>query len=1608
LFLIIAVWVFIQTPLGQNWISRQVTKRLSRDLQTKISIRHVNFSLFNKMHLQGVLIEDRSRDTLLYAGDVQVKITDWFFFKKEAELKYIGLEDAIIKFQRTDSIWRQQFLFDYFASPSTDKKKEAGIRFDLKKVDMKNVTFLKKDGWLGQDIFIHTGGLDLDANEISLSGNTYDISKLNLTDPVVSLHNYPGLKPKKPRPDSSINEDIPDSVLTWNAGHTIVKIGNLKVENGIFKTDQQVNRTPYSWFDGQNIFISGINGEISDARFIGDSVFSKLKLSAKERSGLELKNLTADLKVTPKEMTFSNLDIATNKSTIRNSFSMRFDDFSDMDDFIHKVTMTANFENSEIDSDDIAFFAPALKSWKKKIILKGKVRGTVDDLVGKDMIVQAGNSTSLNGDINLTGLPDINQTFIDFKANDFKTTYSDAVTIVPAMRRVTNPDLRKIQYLHFQGSFTGFVRDFVTFGTIQTNLGTVKSDLNMKLPSGQEPVYSGNISTDNFNLGEFLGDPKIGSVSMTGLVKGKGFNEKNRNAIVDGKINFVDYNNYRYNDITLKGKLDKKLFDGDASINDENARITLKGIIDLNGKIPAFNFLADVQNINLKNLHLSRDSLVFKGKLNLDFTGNNIDDFLGTARISEARLTKDGNPLSFDSLTLSSSLVDNKKILTASSNEFSGTISGDYHINDLPNAFQLFLNKYYPAYIKPPKYNPENESFHFDITTKFVEDYIKLADSSLSGFNYSHLYGDLNLRNNQLDVHADIPQFKYKQYNFDDVKLTAKDSLNRLLLSGETKNININDSLNIPLVIFKVYARNDSSRVNIYTSANKTVDKADVNALVLTYTDGVKIEFDPSSFTVNGKTWSVDENGELEFRSGHPVSGQLMLREGDQRITLKTQPSLTGKWNDLKVELAKMNIGDFSRYLLPRNRLEGLVSGNILIEDPTHNDLKITSDDIKTDFLRLDNDSLGEIKAGLSYDNVTKELKVKGNTLNEENYLAFDADLFLGSKEKQKDNIIALKPKNFEIKVLDRFLGNLFSDMQGYVTGNFDLKGDFQNLNITGKGRLKDAGLKVNFTQCFYKILDTDIELRPSQINLDGIVLTDPITGNHIYVNGNIQHQSFRNMFYDLYISTRKPNTTGDANNRPVLLLNTSYKDNQQFYGKVKGTGSLSLTGQESEMFMKIDAIASNTDSSNITIPPSNSRETGIADFLVERKYGHEMSESGLNTNTTNIIYDVDIRATPLVNVKVVLDELTGDEIKGKGSGNLNIRSGTSEPLTIRGRYDIEEGNYLFTFKSIFKKPFELRKGANNYIEWNGDPYKAQIHFDAVYTADKVSFAPLVTALNLDPSISKYREDVYVVTTLTGELFKPEFKFRLAFPSNAKASTDPSIAFSIQQMEKNENEINRQVTYLIVFNSFAPIENTSSSGNVAIGSAVNELTNAAISSLSGMFFNVINRKLNSELSKILKTDNISINFSGSLYNRNLAVDQKNNSYLPNQSDFNVNVPVSFFKDRFIVTFASTFDVPLRSSIQQSVQILPDVTAEWLINPSGSIRASFFYRQNIDYLTSNNTGAAKDQRAGAGISYRKDFDRLGDIFKKRKTKPTPVLPPEEKTSANKDENVPKQE
>ena len=102
--LILVLWILLQTSFFQNFIIHKVASRLSKNLNTTVSIKHIDLELFDKMSMEGLLVLDKKKDTLLYAGAAKVNITDWFFFKDKITVRYIGLDDATINLHRTDSV----------------------------------------------------------------------------------------------------------------------------------------------------------------------------------------------------------------------------------------------------------------------------------------------------------------------------------------------------------------------------------------------------------------------------------------------------------------------------------------------------------------------------------------------------------------------------------------------------------------------------------------------------------------------------------------------------------------------------------------------------------------------------------------------------------------------------------------------------------------------------------------------------------------------------------------------------------------------------------------------------------------------------------------------------------------------------------------------------------------------------------------------------------------------------------------------------------------------------------------------------------------------------------------------------------------------------------------------------------------------------------------------------------------------------------------------------------------------------------------------------------------------------------------------------------------
>ncbi|HSC38462.1 MAG TPA: hypothetical protein VLD19_11335, partial [Chitinophagaceae bacterium] len=797
---------------------------------------------------------------------------------------------------------------------------------------------------------------------------------------------------------------------------------------------------------------------------------------------------------------------------------------------------------------------------------------------------------------------------------------ADAVTIIPELKKVTDPRLDRLQYLRFTGNFTGFVRDFVAYGTAETALGTVVTDVNMKFPGTGSPSYTGKLTTSNFKLGSFIDNDEVGDISFNGTVKGSSFAMKNMQADLDGTVSSIGFNGYNYQNIKVKGALAKRLFNGELVTDDPNLGMKLNGLVDLSKKEPVFNFFATVDKANLKRLKLYHEDIDFNGNFRFDFTGSDIDNFLGTARISDAAVFRNGHRISFDSLSIESKQIGNSKSIVVVSNEFDAALVGEYSIKELPAAFQTFLHRYYPSYIKASPKKLSNENFSFVVTTKKVDEYLSLFDKNLSGFNNTNLSGRINTRENLFDLDADVPQFNYRDIAFYNVNLQGRGTYDSLALATNIGEVFVNDSLHFPATKINIHAGNDVSKITVTTSANQTLNSASISGTLHTMQNGFSVVFNPSTFDINGKQWTIDNGGELTLSRDIVTTDGLKIYSGDQQVRITSHPSEAGSGSDLGIDLKKVNIGDFAPFFVKSNRLEGLLSGQVDVSDP----FGLMNVDVKAEAeqFRFDNDSIGKIQINSGYSKATGRVTV--NALSENKDYNFDVNGLINISDSTGTNIdIVTHPRHVSIHPLGQYLAGIFSDVDGFASGDLRITGKGNNLKYLGNVTLTDGTLTVDYTKCKYRIPKATVALLDDRIDFGSFQIKDELNNTGEVQAGKLYHSNFKDMAFDFKVHTNR-----------MLLLNTTALDNNQFYGHAIGRADFKFSGPQEDMDM--DMAAEPTDSSVIFLPTSNSRVKGEADFLSWKVYGTEMATGRNKKSESNLSMHLKMTANNLAKVNVI------------------------------------------------------------------------------------------------------------------------------------------------------------------------------------------------------------------------------------------------------------------------------------------------------------------------------------------------------------------------------------
>jgi len=1307
--------------------------------------------------------------------------------------------------------------------------------------------------------------------------------------------------------------------------------------------------------DYNNIDVSEINLSANKLRVLGDTIFANiLDLNAKERCGLVLKKFKGQAKVSPIELRVDNLIVQTNQSDLLVDLHFKYKNWNAYNYFVDSVRIESEIFPSDLNLNDISFFAPEMQGMNDQISLSGLVRGKVNNLNIKNLRSSFGESTHFYGNLSLNGLPVLENTFINLNINELKASIQDLHNFkLPGRNNCLEIPSQLLAFgnVNVNGIFTGFYNDFVSYGQFKTDMGNFSTDISLKKNKITKKIdYQGKLNVQHFKLGDLMVETKyFGKLDANFEVTGSGLSEKDFDVQLNGKIDSLDFKGINYNNIEIKGNLLKKKFNGALSIDDKNICLNFIGLADFSNELPVFNFNSEITNARLTKLRLtSRDSLSeLNTTLHFNFTGNSIDNFQGLLKIENTSYSENHSTYYLKNFELS--ITDdqpNTKNLSVRSDYIDAQVTGEFTFLNFYHSFNKLLNQYLPSVIfRSDTLTGQGsvQSFAYAINLKKTDDLCKLFLPGLSVAPNTHFSGKYESANEMMSITGSSDLITYKGVKFKNWTLEGKSLKKEFILNTGCKYLVVkekeaNDSTSIGLdslyLITRMYG--DSIKYNfVWNDFGKHVHNKGAIRGYCNFSESPKINMKvtDAKMLVNDSLWTIFPGNQITLDTNAILIHNLAFEGNKQKIEADGIIS-HDPLDKLNILINNFDIKHFA-FLLPKKGLDfnGIINGNVSIFSlyQTPNFLS----NLKISGFEFNKEKMGDLIASTTWDYDRKALFVDANIIYSGNSGASQPFSCKGYyyPDNEKENFdFSIALQNMKLQTLSPFVKGIFSDIRGYASGNLAFKGTMAQPELLGKLQLMRTEFKVDYTNVSYSFAH-EVFFEKNLIRFDNLVVTDA-NGNKGLCNGKIHHTYFNDFQFDINIMANK-----------LLGLGTDYTQNSIFYGNAQVSGLVSITGPPDNLQMNLDV--STEKGTDFYLPLNISADISNNDYIKFINTSDTIAHNNLtyDVDLSDIKLDFNLNVTPEANIHLTLPMQMG-KLKFNGSGLIRMGVNTRGEFNMFGEYVMNQGTFFFTLQNMINKQFNISKGST--IKWNGNPEDADIDLKAVYTI-KAS----LSGLPIDSSLISQRIPVNCIVSLKNKLTNPEIAFKIRLPN-----VDEQISQQVFSVidTTNQVEMNKQMISLLVLNSF---------------SYSNKNTNLT-NSVGASSFELLSNQLSSWLSQINKDFDIGVNYRPG--------DKISNEQLE------VALSTQLFNNR--IQIDGNFGVKGNTTATQQTtagstnNIVGDVNIDWKITKDGQFHVKAYNKSNaIDIMNDNSP-----YTQGVGIYYRKDYDHFGDLFRRKKKQP----------------------
>lgn len=1372
-----------------------------------------------------------------------------------------------------------------------------------------------------------------------------------------------------------------------------IYVDNLSLKDIRFHYDNFKSPHVPAGMDYQHLLLSNVNLKAKKFSMIKGLIDVDVKhLSAKEKSGFSLDKFKGLITVSNQGVQIKEVKIETADTHLNsNKFRLLYSSYTQFKSFVDSVAFEADLNQSYVSLRDIAFFAPQLDGMDQVIEIEGKFTKFVKDLRAEDFVIKTGEKTELRGTINLPDFRSLSNAFyhekIDYAYIDLKDLQAIKLPKKSSSSHIKlDPTVQRLKYIEAEdvrldGIYSQFV---VSSDEIRTALGSVNMDngilfthdADRKLFQFSHSEASDyDVKINAFNLGEFLGNSTVGIVDGTFFLSGeaRSFSDIDFTKI-EGDVNRFDLADYSYANIKVENtSFVNKLLYAEVKVDDKNLDLYYKGTIDLNGE-PTMQMAIDVDKAFLGKLKLMHgDSTNLTLNIDLNTVGLNPNTMEGVAEAKNIRFTDGTKEILIPNLTLNLDRNGTQDYLEINSSLLNVKARGKVDFNSIGPILQDQLSHLLPglAFFKGEVHKNHKDlnstdRVDFGIHLIDVKPILNVFAPKLDVAPGSKVFGNYNALDRTFDMSVISDYVSYDGRSAKGIHLHQVADSNSLRADYNIAALNINDSITIETINFSANGNGDNLRsVLTWNPATSNESKIEWNTKIESDSRFL-FTLEPSYFAIKSHQWVIEKEANILIDSTIVDVKDLKLINGNQYIVANGRVS-TSDEDKLNFELNDVNLSQIAEMVGLNVDVVGRLNGWGYITNPYTNMTYMGDLNIKGLF--IDKEEVGDVYLMSQWDQGKNMIDLSGDLI----YRNMPTFQFKGNYDikKEEDNLdFDLVFDNTNIAFLNAFMDPLVvDDIRGYINGKLDVTGSIKRPIIDGKVNLDKAGAKVAMFGTSFSFTG------PVLADADGFYINNiPISdaeGNTGALTGTIYHDNFKNWNFDVGINIEedyyKRNPARTWEKMPLdhfLVMNTAADRGDMYYGKAYATGNVGISGYLNNLDIMVNLKTQKGTWINLALfGQSELSEDNFIEFVSNDTIGVS-SEKKIDFTGVSLSLNFDV--TPDAQIKLIIDEQTGNEITARGDGRISLGLDNVGQMRLDGTYTVREGsNYNFVLGPI-KETFYIAEGGS--ITWTGNPFEANLNLQAYYKV-RANLGDLSPELLVSGN-----QEVNCYLNLSESLMKPTINFDIKAPK----APEPDKAL-LNQLTADPDEMNRQFFSLLLWKKFQPLKGSSrASGGAALDLASNQI--------------------NSLLSQVSQ-------------DYRLNVDMNDDGQ--GKSEYALGVEKGFLEDQLIIS--GSFGTRNSNTGNQSQSsLIGDIELEYKLNKNGTFRVNVFNVSNDNRgLQSNNRGQFKQ---GIGIYYKESFNTFGDfkllqkffdIFRAKENKRYPIRRKKQQTPIPKEAVVPEE-